>query len=616
MGVSVGLETHGPDLETTLSGSQFFQILKLFAGVNDTIKSTSTPEWCMGNLFTHRQHVLLVVLITIVSMATVPLAAADSHVSSSERTIVNQNPAPGDTVTVTVETELNSAGDRLGLTDEITPAAGGSLSLEAVTVNGDPVQPSFPLTDDGFIDITVEESFSAGDVVTLTYTVPIPDNASEGDTFDLAGNVTLDDSAATSHTGDATITVEEQTDPIESSNRVIAASDAAPGESVSVSLNAAVGQAGDSATITDSFDPAFANAALDQVLVNDSAVTPSAASVSDENLSVTVDNVSADSVVTVVYTVTLPDTADAGQVYAFDGASTLDSAASVTHDGDQSLSVSGTGAIASVERTVQSEVSPGEQVSVSLTAQFGEAGDRASLEEEFTPAVAASNIESVQYNGANTFPVTNINDPEFVSLTLDENFEGGDTVTLTYTLDIPENATVGTTYTLNGTVGYDAVEEPIPADTLTVANNSGTISIANQSGGGETVVVETAAASANYSVGIVNASGALVGQSDAIAADTTVDNYTVTLDTPLTESQTVMAVVYEGTSTTPFTVDGSPVEASATYDVNVALRYTDDEGVVTSDGLRDAVADWRGGTVSNSELRMILEAWRTGQPVA
>lgn len=549
-------------------------------------------------------------------MSAVPLAAADSHVSSSERTIVNQNPAPGDTVTVTIETELSAAGDRLGIEDEITPAAGGSLSIEAVTVNGERVQPSFPLTDDGFVDLTVEESFSAGDTVTVTYTVPIPDNASEGDTFELAGNVTLDDSASASPTGDTTITVEERTDPIESSTRVIAASDAAPGESVRVSLNTAVGQDGDAATITDTFDPAFATAALDEVLVDDSVVSPSAATVTDENLSVTVDNATAGSVLTVVYTVTLPESADSGSVYTFDGTSTLNGS-NVSHDGDQSLSVSGTGAIASIERTIdQQEVSPGEQVEISIAAQFAQAGDRASIEEEFAPAVASSNIESIQYNGESTFPVTNINDPTFVSLTLDENFEGGDTMTLSYTIEIPENASVGTTYNISGAVGYDAVEDPIPTETITVANKSGSISIANQSGGGETVVVETAVASTNYSVGIVNASGDLVGQSDEIAAETTVDNYTISLDTPLAESQEVTAVVYQGTTTSAFTVDGAPVEASAQYEVTIAVRYANDAGVVTSDGLRDAVADWRGGTISNGELRMILEAWRTGQPVA
>ncbi len=50
--------------------------------------------------------------------------------------------------------------------------------------------------------------------------------------------------------------------------------------------------------------------------------------------------------------------------------------------------------------------------------------------------------------------------------------------------------------------------------------------------------------------------------------------------------------------------DESPVES-----------YANEEGVVETDGLRAAIADWRGGDVDTVLLREVITAWRTGEPV-
>ena len=44
--------------------------------------------------------------------------------------------------------------------------------------------------------------------------------------------------------------------------------------------------------------------------------------------------------------------------------------------------------------------------------------------------------------------------------------------------------------------------------------------------------------------------------------------------------------------------------------------YTDSNDIVQSDGLREAVADWRAGEIDTDLLRDVVDAWRSGDPVA
>lgn len=44
-------------------------------------------------------------------------------------------------------------------------------------------------------------------------------------------------------------------------------------------------------------------------------------------------------------------------------------------------------------------------------------------------------------------------------------------------------------------------------------------------------------------------------------------------------------------------------------------HYANDEDVVETDGLREAVDDWRGGEIDTNVLRDVVDAWRSGNPV-
>lgn len=46
-----------------------------------------------------------------------------------------------------------------------------------------------------------------------------------------------------------------------------------------------------------------------------------------------------------------------------------------------------------------------------------------------------------------------------------------------------------------------------------------------------------------------------------------------------------------------------------------AATYADEDGTVGTDGLRDAIADWREGDIETDLLRDVIDAWRSGEPV-
>ncbi|WP_255192863.1 right-handed parallel beta-helix repeat-containing protein [Natronobeatus ordinarius] len=53
----------------------------------------------------------------------------------------------------------------------------------------------------------------------------------------------------------------------------------------------------------------------------------------------------------------------------------------------------------------------------------------------------------------------------------------------------------------------------------------------------------------------------------------------------------------------------------ATSDSGSIADYTDDDGVVDTSGLRDAIDDWRNGDADTDLLRDVIDAWRSGEPV-
>ncbi|MEF8901963.1 MAG: PPC domain-containing protein [Halovenus sp.] len=54
---------------------------------------------------------------------------------------------------------------------------------------------------------------------------------------------------------------------------------------------------------------------------------------------------------------------------------------------------------------------------------------------------------------------------------------------------------------------------------------------------------------------------------------------------------------------------------TGSFDVPSVSDYADSDGVVTTDGLREAIDDWRSDDIGTSLLRDVIDAWRSGDPV-
>ena len=52
-----------------------------------------------------------------------------------------------------------------------------------------------------------------------------------------------------------------------------------------------------------------------------------------------------------------------------------------------------------------------------------------------------------------------------------------------------------------------------------------------------------------------------------------------------------------------------------TVDPQPSVTDYADDGIVSTDGLRDAVSDWRAGEIETDLLRDVVDAWRSGEPV-
>jgi|GEM_PF-4435326 len=63
-------------------------------------------------------------------------------------------------------------------------------------------------------------------------------------------------------------------------------------------------------------------------------------------------------------------------------------------------------------------------------------------------------------------------------------------------------------------------------------------------------------------------------------------------------------------------VNGETHLGTVNKDTNIEIiDYTDDEGVVRTQGLRTAITDWRGSTITTDLLRDVIGAWRSGTSV-
>jgi len=186
----------------------------------------------------------------------------------------------------------------------------------------------------------------------------------------------------------------------------------------------------------------------------------------------------------------------------------------------------------SAERTISDQVvEPGDTVQVEVEATVGSAGDGISFEEAFSPNFAGAEFQfpavTVNGQGANADPSASGDDLVFASV--DQSFTQGDTVTLYYEVDIPESATAGTEYSIDGTVdlGGNSVAVSGP-DTITVGSSDGfTVSNLNPQTAsvspGQQLTVTATVTNNGDSAGSTEARFTLDGQTQATTQTSTLD---------------------------------------------------------------------------------------------
>ncbi|WP_241432718.1 hypothetical protein [Natrinema pellirubrum] len=255
---------------------------------------------------------------------------------------------------------------------------------------------------------------------------------------------------------------------------------------------------------------------------------------------------------------------------------------------------------------------PGESTTVTVSANLQESADLY-WETSFQPAFESA--EFVDSSGAD-FPVLE-SDKGLAS------WGNVDAVTFSYEVTVPENATPGDTFEIEGTIsdGAETFERSIQGDsTIEVVEASattGSLELSDQSvPTGDTVVVDTATANVEYAA-VVMANGTEIGSSASIQANESIENYAIELDEPLEESQSVTVRLHaaqQGSIDQPLETTEGQIESTTTVWVGAAA-YADESGMVGQTGTFEAIGDWRAGEITDSVVFDVIGSWRNDVPV-
>ncbi|WP_255192792.1 MSCRAMM family protein [Natronobeatus ordinarius] len=158
--------------------------------------------------------------------------------------------------------------------------------------------------------------------------------------------------------------------------------------------------------------------------------------------------------------------------------------------------------------------------------------------------------------------------------------------------------------------GYERVSEATTVDT------DGTIEVDVTAAGNASVsgIVEDEATGAAVPDAVVVVAGE---QGEYIAEMNASGEFSVEQVAGTGESYELSASA-PGYATTTMTLevgDGDVLEDVLVELPHELAPYADDDGIVQTDGLRNAIDDWRSGSVDTNLLRAAVDAWKTGDPI-
>jgi PKD repeat protein len=260
------------------------------------------------------------------------------------------------------------------------------------------------------------------------------------------------------------------------------------------------------------------------------------------------------------------------------------------------------------------------------TAQVASENDTASTDVRVdAPAtfdVTLTSVDSAVTTGDSigvTYEVTNTGD---VQGTQNIRFEITET-----TEDTETDVTLNESETFSGQFSYITSDADTPAVSVTVSSEDTTASadVIVRGAPGLVVTNLTAPAAAtigdslNFTATVTNTgTNSTTQQFNLTVNGTTVDTTTVSLDGG--NATTVQLTWQTGAGDDGnATVRLSGGDAAATTNITVApltvADYADENGIVTTFGLFDAIEDWRQDLIETRLLLDVIDAWRSDQPV-
>ena len=241
---------------------------------------------------------------------------------------------------------------------------------------------------------------------------------------------------------------------VDTADRTVGETVVEPGDSVAVSVELTVTEGGDRLTIQEDFTHVGA-AEAGELQHNGESIDPVIFAVDDRGLTVAAEESFEDGdTVTVGYTVTVADAVDSDETVSFDGTAGIDDQEDVDIGGDSTIEIADN-PIASADRSLDSTtVDAGETATVDLTLDLDDDADRVTVFEDYDRVEDAS-IQSVTHDGESVDPVIGAIDGESLTIGLEEPFDGGDTVEISYSVSVPEDAADDTEYAFAGVATAD-----------------------------------------------------------------------------------------------------------------------------------------------------------------
>jgi micrococcal nuclease len=281
--------------------------------------------------------------------------------------------------------------------------------------------------------------------------------------------------------------------------REISSEQVAPGGEIKVTVNAEAQN--DTLAVAEEFSPNVEEASIESITVNGDPALPIANAADSTGATVALDGLNPGDNVVMEYSIGVAKDQEVGTNYSIAGTVT-------SNDGQTSLK---TDKIVvkkySIERELNStQVAPGGELTV--TVQTEAQADTISINEEFTPAVNETSIESVTVGENPVTPVAEATNSINLTVMINE-LDPSDSIVVEYNLNISKNVEIETNYSIIGTIADSNTETATKSTNFSIKDTSqldGTAGEYDDDNDGDVTASELGSAVTDFGQGEVTAS--------------------------------------------------------------------------------------------------------------